>query len=152
MFSFLLQKKKKKKQSIATGPPNPTPNPNLFPPTLIINAHTPCTFWPTGPPLTMSALPRSLFLLLASLISCSTTAVSLRHGLSPPTTVRLTDLFPHLPFDKAFSDFYGGPHIKRVSNGSGVTIALDKATGEYLQLVYCRSFVYEMDNLLLFVD
>ncbi|ONK69459.1 uncharacterized protein A4U43_C05F23100 [Asparagus officinalis] len=69
------------------------------------------------------------FLLLASLITCSTIAGSTRHGLSPPTTTRLTGLFPRLTFDKSFSDFFGGQNIKRAGNGSVVTIALDKHTG-----------------------
>ncbi|KAJ6794911.1 putative xyloglucan endotransglucosylase/hydrolase protein 33 [Iris pallida] len=70
-----------------------------------------------------------LALLLVSLTSLSTTTRSTRHGLIPPTATRLTDRFPCLPYDKAFSSFFGGKNVQLANDGSGVSLALDKTSG-----------------------
>ncbi|RRT58871.1 hypothetical protein B296_00038310 [Ensete ventricosum] len=54
----------------------------------------------------------------------------MRHNAPiPPTTAPLTDRFPRLVFDGAFSDLFGGQNIKKTSNGSQVSLMLDKTSG-----------------------
>ncbi|KAG0473636.1 hypothetical protein HPP92_015493 [Vanilla planifolia] len=69
-------------------------------------------------------------LLVATIIvSLMAGARPLRHDLSPPATTKLTGLFPHIPFDDAFSDFYVGKNVRRVDNGSSVDLVLDEFSG-----------------------
>ncbi|CAL9111595.1 Xyloglucan endotransglucosylase hydrolase protein [Musa troglodytarum] len=71
---------------------------------------------------------RLLFVL--SFISCMAMSMSMRHNTPiPPTTARLTDRFPRLVFDGAFSDLFGSQNIKKTSNGSQVSLMLDKTSG-----------------------
>ncbi|CAK8561663.1 unnamed protein product [Lathyrus sativus] len=68
------------------------------------------------------------FLLILSL----TTLVSVSSHSRPytiPTVSHLTDSFPHVTIDSAFSNAFGASNVKFLSNGSMATLALDKITG-----------------------
>ncbi|XP_042382404.1 probable xyloglucan endotransglucosylase/hydrolase protein 33 isoform X2 [Zingiber officinale] len=65
-----------------------------------------------------------------SLISLVTVASSMRHNSPiPPPTTSLTDRFPHLGFDAAFTYLFGGKNIKKINDGSCVSITLDNSSG-----------------------
>ncbi|KAI0502145.1 hypothetical protein KFK09_017092 [Dendrobium nobile] len=62
-------------------------------------------------------------------ISYIVSARSVRHGLTPPMTTNLTELFPRFGFEDKFLDFYGGKNVQKVNNGSAVNLVLDKSSG-----------------------
>ncbi|KAL2903242.1 putative xyloglucan endotransglucosylase/hydrolase protein 33 [Bienertia sinuspersici] len=49
-----------------------------------------------------------------------------------PSSSRLTNLFPHLSFDKDFTQIFGGSNVQIYGNGSNAKISLDKKTGSGL--------------------
>ncbi|CAL5197049.1 unnamed protein product [Lathyrus oleraceus] len=68
------------------------------------------------------------FLLILSL----TTLVSVSSHSRPytiPSVSHLTDSFPHVTIQTAFSNAFGASNVKFLSNGSTATLALDKITG-----------------------
>ncbi|KAH0457814.1 hypothetical protein IEQ34_013129 [Dendrobium chrysotoxum] len=62
-------------------------------------------------------------------ISYIVSARSVPHGLTPPITTKLTELFPSFGFEDKFVDFYGGKNVQKVNNGSAVNLVLDKSSG-----------------------
>ncbi|XP_077237766.1 xyloglucan:xyloglucosyl transferase 33 [Tasmannia lanceolata] len=77
----------------------------------------------------MQCLPKGL-IFVWSLISCITIAVSSTHGqYSPPSLTQLTGLFPHLTFNRSYSEFFGGSNIRQSDNGSHIDLILNKFSG-----------------------
>ncbi|KAK2354872.1 putative xyloglucan endotransglucosylase/hydrolase protein 33 [Trifolium repens] len=67
------------------------------------------------------------------LILCLTTFVSSHsRPYSTPSVTHLTDSFPHVPIQSAFSNAFGASHVKFLSNGSMATLSLDKISGSGL--------------------
>ncbi|KAK9277744.1 hypothetical protein L1049_007291 [Liquidambar formosana] len=80
----------------------------------------------------MALLPKNVFF-PALLVFCLTVEVLARNGpYTPPNVTRLTDRFSHLSYNRGFSEFYGGPNIQLISNGSIVNIKLNKSSGSGL--------------------
>lgn len=72
------------------------------------------------------------------LVLCLVTVVSSHsRRYTTPSVTRLTDSFPRVPVDQAFSKVFGASNVKFLSNGSTATLALDKISGQYenLQLI-----------------
>lgn len=68
------------------------------------------------------------------LILSVTTLVSVSSHSRPytiPTVTHLTDSFPHVTIQTAFSNAFGAKNVKFLSNGSMATLALDKITGKF---------------------
>ena len=63
------------------------------------------------------------------LILCLATLVSSHRPYTTPSVTRLTDSFPRVQVDSAFSKTFGAKNIQFLSNGSTVTLALDKISG-----------------------
>jgi len=68
------------------------------------------------------------FLLIFSL---TTLVSSHSRPYSPPSVTHITDSFPHVPIESAFSNAFGASNVKFLSNGSMATLALDKISGLY---------------------
>ncbi|KAH1198149.1 putative xyloglucan endotransglucosylase/hydrolase protein 33 [Glycine max] len=66
------------------------------------------------------------------LILCLATLVSSHRPYTTPSVTRLTDSFPRVQVDSAFSKTFGAKNIQFLSNGSTVTLALDKISGSGL--------------------
>ncbi|KAG4399735.1 hypothetical protein AAZX31_08G278400 [Glycine max] len=67
------------------------------------------------------------------LILCLATVVSSHsRPYTTPSVTRLTDSFPRVQVDSAFSKTFGAKNIQFLSNGSTATLALDKITGSGL--------------------
>ncbi|XP_014523598.1 probable xyloglucan endotransglucosylase/hydrolase protein 33 [Vigna radiata var. radiata] len=67
------------------------------------------------------------------LILCLATVVSSHNRpFTVPTVTRLTDSFPTVPIDQAFSKAFGASNVQFLSNGSTATLALDKLSGSGL--------------------
>lgn len=65
------------------------------------------------------------------LIFCMNAIVSASRNsyYTPPTVTHLTDYFPHVSIDRGFSNFYGGPNIQLIGNGSMANLALRNTSG-----------------------
>ncbi|XP_047176460.1 probable xyloglucan endotransglucosylase/hydrolase protein 33 [Vigna umbellata] len=75
------------------------------------------------------------------LILCLATVVSSHNRpFTVPTVTRLTDSFPTVPIDQAFSKAFGASNVQFLSNGSTATLALDKLSGS--GLVSQRRYYY----------
>ncbi|XP_020594435.1 probable xyloglucan endotransglucosylase/hydrolase protein 33 [Phalaenopsis equestris] len=72
---------------------------------------------------------QKLWLLSKMVVCCVICAESVRHGLTPPSTTKLTELFPRHGYEDKFLDFYGGKNVQKVNNGSAVNLLLDKSSG-----------------------
>ncbi|XP_027347546.1 probable xyloglucan endotransglucosylase/hydrolase protein 33 isoform X2 [Abrus precatorius] len=71
--------------------------------------------------------------LLYLLILCLATVVSPHsRPYTTPTVTHLTDSFPRVPVDGAFTKTFGASNIQFLSNGSMATLALDKISGSGL--------------------
>lgn len=69
------------------------------------------------------------------LILCFTNVFSSRiRPYTPPSVTRLTDSFPHVSIDRAFSKGFGASNVQFLSNGSMATLALDKISGYFIWL------------------
>ncbi|QCD82270.1 xyloglucan:xyloglucosyl transferase [Vigna unguiculata] len=67
------------------------------------------------------------------LILCLATVVSSHNRpFTVPSVTRLTDSFPTVPVDQAFSKAFGASNVQFLSNGSTATLALDKVSGSGL--------------------
>ncbi|XP_057417947.1 probable xyloglucan endotransglucosylase/hydrolase protein 33 [Lotus japonicus] len=67
------------------------------------------------------------------LILCFTNVFSSRiRPYTPPSVTRLTDSFPQVSIDRAFSKGFGASNVQFLSNGSMATLALDKISGSGL--------------------
>ncbi|XP_039130183.1 probable xyloglucan endotransglucosylase/hydrolase protein 33 [Dioscorea cayenensis subsp. rotundata] len=79
--------------------------------------------------MTMS-LKYNFFLLILISFCFSITTHSLQHDLTPPNNLQhLTNLFPHLSFNKSFSYFFGSQNIQILDNGSYINLILNKVSG-----------------------
>ncbi|MQM22898.1 hypothetical protein Taro_055957 [Colocasia esculenta] len=68
--------------------------------------------------------------LLLVLLSWPGVAWSRRHGVEPPGAgAQITGLFPHLAYEEAYVDFFGGANIQKLKNGTYVNISLNKYSG-----------------------
>ncbi|XP_021726996.1 probable xyloglucan endotransglucosylase/hydrolase protein 33 [Chenopodium quinoa] len=74
--------------------------------------------------LHLQAIILSTFILLLSSSNHGTNAQSV-----PPSSTRLTSLFPHLSFDRDYSQMFGDSNAQIYGNGSFAKISLDKKTG-----------------------
>ena len=76
------------------------------------------------------ALCQQKLLFLALLTLCLTIGVSSHNkSYTTPSVTPLTDSFPRVPIDGAFSKSFGASNIQFLSNGSIATLALDKTSG-----------------------
>ncbi|KAJ8630425.1 hypothetical protein MRB53_023748 [Persea americana] len=75
--------------------------------------------------------PSAKKLLFAScFISCLGVSIGSPHGhYTPPKLNPLTNLFPHLTFNSSYTEFFGGPNIRRSNDGSHVDLSLNKYSG-----------------------
>ncbi|KAI4328239.1 hypothetical protein L6164_020612 [Bauhinia variegata] len=79
------------------------------------------------------ALIQQELLLSALLILCLTIEVSSHdRRFTVPSVTRLTDYFPRVPVDRAYSKAFGASNIRILNNGSMATVALDKNSGSGL--------------------
>ncbi|KAL2344318.1 hypothetical protein Fmac_005603 [Flemingia macrophylla] len=73
------------------------------------------------------------FSYLLVLILCLATVVSPHsRTYTTPSVTHLTDYFPGVPVDRAFSKAFGASNVQFLSNGSMATLALDKISGSGL--------------------
>lgn len=54
----------------------------------------------------------------------------------PPSSTRLTSLFPHLSFDRDYSQIFGDSNAQIYANGSNAKISLDKKTGNSFHVFF----------------